>query len=435
MKKLRSISDPFAMTTKSLNMTVATAAILSTLTFFSSCEQKQEMNTKALPVADVEVTQLVHKDVPIIQEWVGSLRGTEDAEIRSQVTGYLLEKKYRDGSYVHKGDDLFQIDKRPFEAALNQAKGKLAQDKATFQKYNLDVQRYEPLVATGSVSRKQLDDAIQARNEAAASIATSQAMVEQAEINLKFTTIKSPIAGLTGLATPSIGNLLSSNQQGALTTVSSIDPIRLDFSISEKDFLNSFSKSEDDLKKVHFQVFLSNGVAFKYPATLVAVDRNVNKDTGTINIVAHIKNPNHTLRPGMFVRVKATTSVIKNACLVPPRAIMAMQSASFILGVKPDKTTYIIPVIPGPIDGRLQVIEKGAVAIPEKMEVVVEGVMQAAQRAKQGGTVNPLPYVDKLSQPLVATKGATSFHDQDKKDKAGKTSPDGKKSPSAPKNK
>lgn len=404
------------MSTKFLNASAASAVILSTLALFSSCEKKAGGQPQQQPV-DVEVTPLVHHDVPIIQEWIGTLRGTEDAEIRSQVTGYLLEKKYDDGSYVEKGAPLFQIDKRPFQATLEQAIGKLKQDEATFKKYNLDVQRYEPLVASGSVSRKQLDDAIQSRNEAAASIVTSKAQVEQAMINLEFTTIKAPVSGLIGIAKPSVGNLLSANQQESLATISSIDPIRLDFAISEKDFLNGFSSATGaQLKDVHFDIYLSNGVKYKYPASLVAVDRNVDKQTGTINIVAHIPNPNHTLRPGMFVRIKATTSVLKNAALVPPRAIMSMQSASFIVGVKPDHTTFVLPVSPGPVDGRLRVIEPVAAPIPEKMEVIVEGIMQGAQRAKFGGLVNPVPYVDRISQPLIKTKGATSFDEVQKKE-------------------
>ena len=404
------------MSTKFLNKSTAIATILSTLAFFPSCEKEKVVQLQ-LPPVDVEVTPLVHKDVPIMQEWIGSLRGTEDTEIRSQVTGYLLTKEYEDGSFVEKGAPLFQIDKRPFQASLNQAIGKLKQDEATFKKYNLDVQRYEPLVATGSVSRKQLDDAIQSRNEAAASIVTSKAQVEQALINLDFTTIKAPISGLIGIAKPSVGNLLSSTQQEALATISSIDPIRLDFAISEKDFLNGFSSAKgNQLKDVHFDIYLSNGVKYKFPATLISIDRNVDKQTGTIKLVANIPNPNHTLRPGMFIRIKATTSVLKNAALVPPRAIMSMQSASFIVGVNPDKTTFVLPVQPGPADGRLQVIEPVSAPIPEKMEVIVEGIMQGAQRAKTGGTVIPIPFADKITQPLIKTKGATNFDEEDKKE-------------------
>lgn len=405
------------MKTKSFNISVATAAILASLTFLASCEKKDVVMQQS--AVDVEVTPLIHKDVPITQEWIGTLRGTEDAEIRSQVTGYLLAKEYKDGTYVKKGTPLFQIDKRPFQATLDQALGKLKQDEATFKKHNLDVERYEPLVATGSVSRKQLDDAIQSRNEAAASIVTSKAQVEQALINLEFTTIKAPVSGLIGLAKPSVGNLLSANQQDPLATISAIEPIRLDFAISEKDFLNGFSSATGaNLKDIHFEIYLANGVPYKYPATLISVDRNVDKNTGTINLVAHIPNPNHTLRPGMFVRIKATTSVIKNAALVPPRAIMSMQSASFIVGVKPDDTTFVLPVKPGPIDGRYQVIDPVSAPIPEKMSVVVEGIMQAAQRAKIGGKVTPKPYVDHISQPLLQTKGSTSFDKEHEKELA-----------------
>ena len=209
------------MYNKPLTFAATTLLLCSPVIMLTSCEGEKDSaaQTPAL-VPEVQVTKLVTKDVPIRQEWVGTLRGTEDAEIRSQVTGYLLSKDYRDGAYVKKGQVLFQIDPRPFQATLDQAQGRLEQYEATLKKYKLDVGRYTPLVKTGSVSRKQLDDALQQVQETEAAIATAKAQVDEAKINLKFTTITAPISGLAGLATPSIGNLLTPSSPTPLTTIS-----------------------------------------------------------------------------------------------------------------------------------------------------------------------------------------------------------------------
>lgn len=389
------------------NIGAASAGMILSLSLLSSCDKKNdESQPKGLPPVDVEVTKVVHKDVNIPQEWIGSLRGTEDADIRAQVSGYLMSKNYKDGSYVKKGDVLFQIDKRPFEAALLQAQGTLAQQQASAEKYKLDVERYTPLAARESIGEKQLDDARQSLRETEAAIVSAKAAVEQAEINLQFSTITAPISGLTGIAKPSIGNLLSPSAMDPLTTISAIDPIRVDFSISEKDLLDSYAalggKKE---KKKTFDVILSNGEQYPHPGEPVSLDRNVSRETGTINIVGHIPNPDHMLRPGMFVRVKAVTQTLKNATLVPPRAIMSMQSSNFVVMVNGDKTS-IFPVIPGPVDesGRLQVIEPMKGEFPKDMTVVVEGLLQAAQRADGKGTVNVKQYTDKPSAPVIQPK-------------------------------
>ena len=320
------------MYNKPLTFAAASLLLCFPVMVFTSCDGKKDSaDGKPALVPEVQVTKLVTKDVPVRQEWVGTLRGTEDAEIRSQVTGYLLSKDYRDGAYVKKGQVLFQIDPRPFQATLNQAQGRLEQYEATRKKYRLDVERYTPLVTSGSVSRKQLDDALQQVQETEASIAMAKAQVDEAKINLKFTTITAPISGLAGLATPSIGNLLTPSSPTPLTTISSIDPIRVDFSVSERDFLNSMDNNLTRKKHLKFDVILANGTEYPMQGEPVAIDRNVDAQTGTINIVGHIPNPNLTLRPGMFVRVRATVKTLENAALVPPRAILSIQSANFII--------------------------------------------------------------------------------------------------------
>jgi membrane fusion protein (multidrug efflux system) len=383
-------------------------AVLSGLTILPSCKDEQGSAQVQMPTPDVQVTQMIRKDVPVTAEWVGSLRGTEDSDIRPQVSGYLLSKNYRNGSYVQKDQVLFQIDPRPFEAALEQARGTLAQDKANAERYALDVQRYTPLVATGSVSRKQLDDAILSLKQAEASIKTSEARVADAEINLKFTTITAPFSGFAGIANPSLGDLLSPSSQEPLTTISAINPIRVDFSINEKDLLDSFSEHPDNPENQEFEVILANGKTFNQKGTPVAIDRNVNRETGTINIVGEIPNPDLMLRPGMFVRVRAVTKLIKDAYLVPARAILKNQSMNFVVGLKPDNIPFMMPVKLGPVYDHMQVVEPIQGGFPENMTVVVEGIQQAAMRQGQA-PVNPLPYVYHESQPTINSNAISNF--------------------------
>ena len=410
------------MYNKPLTFAATTLLLCSPVIMLTSCDGEKDSAAQAPAlVPEVQVTKLVTKDVPIRQEWVGTLRGTEDAEIRSQVTGYLLSKDYQDGAYVKKGQVLFQIDPRPFQATLDQAQGRLEQYEATLKKYKLDVERYTPLVKTGSVSRKQLDDALQQVQETEAAIATAKAQVDEARINLKFTTITAPISGLAGLATPSIGK--------PLTTISSIDPIRVDFSVSERDFLNSMDNNLTSQKHIKFDVILANGTEYPMQGEPVAIDRNVDAQTGTINIVGHIPNPNLTLRPGMFVRVRATVKTLENAALVPPRAILSAQSAKFIIYLDDKNIPHMQVVNLGPVVDGMQVIN--VIPMPHSTftkdsPIVVEGIMQAA-KVQGHAPVKPLPYKPVVSQPVMPSIGAQSFE----KAKTPEGMKDGEAQPSA----
>ncbi len=401
------------MNNKPLTIAAATLLLSTSAMMLTSCNGDKDSKTQAqTPKPEVQVTKLVTKDVPIKREWVGTLRGTEDAEIRSQVTGYLLSKNYKDGAYVKKGQVLFQIDPRPFQATLEQAQGRLEQYEATLKKYKLDVDRYTPLVETGSVSRKQLDDALQQVQETEAAIVTAKAQVDEAKINLKFTTITAPITGLAGLATPSIGNLLTPSSQTPLTTISAIDPIRVDFSISERDFLNSLdNKMARQKGAIKLTLILANGEEYPIEGEPVAIDRNVDSQTGTLNIVGHVPNPNLTLRPGMFVRVRAKVKTLKNATLVPPRAILSAQSAKFIVYLDNNNVPQMQVVNLGPIVDGMQVVDivpmQGSTFTKES-PIVVEGIMQAA-KLKNLAPVDPKPYNQVISQPVISSVGAQSF--------------------------
>jgi membrane fusion protein (multidrug efflux system) len=253
-----------------------------------------------------------------------------------------------------------------------------------------------------------LDDAILSLKQAEASIKTSEARVADAEINLKFTTITAPFSGFAGIANPSLGDLLSPSSQEPLTTISAINPIRVDFSINEKDLLDSFSEHPDNPENQEFEVILANGKTFNQKGKPVAIDRNVNRETGTINIVGEIPNPDLMLRPGMFVRVRAVTKLIKDAYLVPARAILKNQSMNFVVGLKPDNIPFMMPVKLGPVYDHMQVVEPIQGGFPENMTVVVEGIQQAAMRQGQA-PVNPLPYVYHESQPTINSNAISNF--------------------------
>ncbi len=398
-------------------LTVTASLLLCASTFtICSCDKKEAAAPAVAPAANVKVTKLITKDVPIYHEWVGSLRGTEDAEIRPQVTGYLLSKNYHDGAYVQKGQTLFQIDKRPFEATLKQAEGRLAQYQAMLKKYELDVARYSPLVKTGSVSRKQLDDAQQQLLETQAAIDTAKAQINEAQINLKFTTITAPISGLAGIATPSIGNLLTPSNPQALTTISAIDPIRVDFALSENDFINAakFTKQaeKENPAGTKFDLILANGEVYDQKGTVVAIDRNLDPQTGTISIVGHIPNKDYLLRPGMFVRVKAITHTMKDALLIPPRAIMSTQSAKFLIYLDENNVPNMQVIETGPMIDGMQVVK--IVNTPNSKfnkdrDIVVEGIMQAARDAQSRKPVNATPYEHKITQPIIPSVSTQSF--------------------------
>lgn len=361
------------------------------------------------------------------------------------MTGTLQSKNYKDGSYVEKGDVLFEIDKSLFtatlhqaEANLAQAEGALVQAQAAYDKNKLDVDRYTKLVATGSVSEKQLTDSQQAMREAEAQmlmakaqIQQAKAQIESAQTNLEYATIKAPISGIAGVSKPSVGDLLSPSMAEPLVTISSIDPIRVDFPLEEKLVLTSLEEHVKDKNASFppFKVLLSNDTVYNHDGRVVALDRAVNKTTGTINVVGHIPNPDHVLRPGMAVTVSAVTNKIQDAYLVPPRAIFPVQKANFIVLVGPNNVPVMLPVELGvkvdiPVrdaDGQMvmqpmqQVMGKQAplpVMLqhmkidPAKAEVIVEGTTLAAKAMASQQPVRVEPYVFQLSQPVVPSKAA-----------------------------
>jgi RND family efflux transporter MFP subunit len=338
---------------------------------------------------DVHVAAVEQKDVPVTLEWVGSLDGSVNAQIRAQVGGYLLKQDYKEGSAVAKGDPLFEIDPRPFAAALAQARGQLAQAQAQLGKAELDVKRDTPLAREKAISQEELDDAIQARLAAEAQVLSAHAAMNRARLNLDFTRIVSPIGGIAGLAQAQIGDLIGPTT-GILTTVSTVDPIKAYFPISEQAYLE-FRRRTSDAPSIpagiEFELVLSDGTIYPRKGEFFALDRQVDANTGTLRVAAVFPNPDGLLRPGQFARVRAVVSVVKGALLVPQRALSELQGGYQLATVDAENHAHIVNVKVGEPAGSLVVIETG---LHPGDRVVVEGV----QKVKEGTVVNPLPFTN-----------------------------------------
>ncbi len=349
----------------------------------------------------VQVVTVSPQDVPIYSDWVGSLDGYVNAQIRAQVTGYLLTQNYVEGSQVKKGDLLFEIDPRPFQAALDQAKGKLAQDEAQHGKTQLDVKRYIPLAGQNAISQQELDDAVQADLMAEAAIKSDQAAVETASLNLEFTRITSPIDGVAGLAQAQIGDLVGPGS-GVLTTISTIDPIKAYFSISEQSYIayrrqytNTAERATHE-QGLELQLILADGTTYALPGKFYFAGREVNMTTGTLLVAGLFPNPDGVLRPGQFARVRAKTEIRTGALMVPQRAVSELQGSYQVAIVDSKTNVHIQPVTVGAQVGSNWLIEKGLQAGDR---VIAEGVM----KVKEGLPVNPQPFSNQTPTNSLAS--------------------------------
>ncbi len=342
---------------------------------------------QAPPPADVQVVAVEQRDVPVVREWIGSLDGFVNAQIRAQVSGYLVKQDYREGSSVRKGDPLFEIDPRPFAAVLAQAEGQLAQAKAQLGKADLDVERYTPLARDKAISQEELDDAVQAKLAAEALVATAGAAADQARLNLSFTHIVSPIDGIAGLIQAQIGDLVGPTT-GILTTVVTVDPIKAYFPISEQAYLG-FRGLEPGAPSIPagiaFDLILSDGSAYPAKGTFLAIDNQVDGNTGTLRVAATFPNPNGLLRPGQYAKVRAVVSVEKGALLVPQRALTELQGGYQLATVDAGNHAHIITVKTGEQIGSRMVVETG---LQPGDRVVADGT----QKITDGKLVNPIPF-------------------------------------------
>jgi len=351
---------------------------------------------------EVEVVQVEQKDVPIWNEWVGTLEGLVNAQIKPQVLGYLLRQTYKEGSFVRKGELLFEIDPRTFQAALDQAKaqranaeGQLAQAEANQVKTQLDVNRYTPLAKEQAVTQQDLDNAIQANvaaqaqvRAAKAQIDAARAQVDAAQLNLGFTRIVSQIDGIAGIAQAQIGDLVGPTS--LLTTVSTLDPIKVYFPVSEKGYLNYIKENPDAAKRAEqerqlgLEMILADGSRYPHEGSFSFADRQVDVKTGTLRLQGLFPNPGNILRPGQFARVRAVTKTRRGALLVPQRAVTELQGSYQVAVVGKDNKVSIRPVKVGERTGSQWVVDAG---LKPGERVIAEGI----QRVRQGMTVNPKP--------------------------------------------
>src|SRR6266436_3828597 len=347
-----------------------------------------------LPPAEVEVVSVVQRDVPIYGEWVATLDGYVNAQIQPQVTGYIVDQTYKEGSFVRKGQILFQIDTRPFQALLDQAKAQLAQAQAQLGKTQLDVDRDTPLAKERAIAQSQLDNDIQANLAAKASVKAAEAQVEQAQLNLDFTHVTSLVDGIAGIAQVQIGNLISPTT--TLTSVSQVNPIKAYFPISEQEYMHYVARINAHNQQVvpsdapPFDLILADGTVYPRKGTLLLTNRQVDVTTGSIQLVCAFPNPNNILRPGQFGRVRAAGETRTGALLVPQRAVTELQGTYQVAVVEGDKVA-LLPVKVGERVGTMWIIESG---IHPGQLVVVEGL----QKVRDGSPV-------RIKQSAPAAKG------------------------------
>jgi membrane fusion protein (multidrug efflux system) len=349
------------------------------------------------PSIQVEVADVIQKSVPVQVEWVGSTDGSNNAHIRAQVSGYLMKRPYTEGAFVKKGDLLFQLDPSKFQNALDQALGDLAKAEAQFTKTKQDVQRDTPLAQGGAISQKELDDSIQAHAGAKGSLAAAKAAVEQAKLNLSWTKITAPIDGVVGVSKAQIGDLIDANTE--LTSMSTLDPIRVYFPMSEQQYFEAAEKIQQGYKDreqgkeyslANLELILGGEKVYPHKGQFYLVDRQVDTKTGTIRVAANFPNPNNLLRPGQFARVRAARTR-ENAILVPQRAVTEMQGSYQVAVVTQENKVDIRPVKVGQRSGNLWIIDQG---LKPGERVVVEGL----QKVKPGMTVDPKPFEEKAEE-------------------------------------
>jgi RND family efflux transporter MFP subunit len=377
-------------------------ALISAAVFSLSGCAKKTVQTEAPPPPEVLVTQVVKADVPIVSAWVGTLEGSENADIRARVTGYLQKRDYQEGSYVKAGDLLFEIDPRPFEATLAEAKSQLVQAQALQLATQADFERAQELFNKKVISVQEYQNKTQLNEANVAKVGALQAAVDTAQLNLGFTKISAPVDGIAGIAKAQIGDLVGPGGSATtLTTVSAIDPIRLYFPLSEKDYKQHANALQAMMQRPYaerpeaIEMVFADGTVYPRKGKFSFVDRQVDPTTGTILIAANFPNPDHTLRPGQFAKARAVIEKIDGALLVPERALLELQGSYQIGVLGEDNKAEIRPIKIGPRFKRQVVVTEG---LKEGEKVIVEGV----QKVKPGMAVSAKPY----EEPKADTAGS-----------------------------
>ncbi|MBU0714932.1 MAG: efflux RND transporter periplasmic adaptor subunit [Verrucomicrobia bacterium] len=373
---------------RTLEAAWALSAIVILALATSGC--KRSAHAPQMVPPEVMVMDVVQKDVPIYGDWIGTLDGMVNAQIHAQVSGYLMAQCYQEGTLVHKGDLLFQIDQRPFQAALDKANGQMAEAQANLDMTAINVKRYTPLAKNNAISQQELDNAIQSNKGNQAALESAQAAVQQAELNLGFTKITSPIDGIVGIAEAQIGDLVGPNTV-ELTAISTVDPIKAYFPISEQEYMKAMEKriTQDSEHVIHrtnnLELVLANGNTYPHKGTIVLADRQVNIKTGTILLVGLFPNPENILRPGQYAHIRFVIQMYNGALLVPQRAVTEIQGTYHVVVVDKNNRASIRTVQMGERSGAFWIVKQGLNA---GERLVVEG----AQKVREGTIVSPKPY-------------------------------------------
>ncbi len=357
--------------------------MMGAILFLTGC--KKAPQKEASPVPMVEVAYVKVKDVPIYLEWTASLDGFVNAVIRAQVQGYLVERDYREGDFVKKGQGLFKIDSRFLQAALEQAKGQLTEQQARWENAQANLERIRPLVEQKAVSMKDLDDASGTEKATHAAVIAAQAMVDKARVDLGFTKIIAPIDGIAGIARAQLGNLVGPGSIEDLATVSTVDPIKVYIPMSEQEYLKYVVNGHARARQIPLELILADGSVHPYKGAFAFAARSVDVRTGTIKVAALFRNPGNVLRPGQFARVRARIMIKKGALLVPQRAIMELQGQYQTAVVGLDNKVAIRPVKVGERFENFWVIEEG---LNPGERVIAEGL----QKVKPGIVVTIKPF-------------------------------------------
>ncbi|HUL79295.1 MAG TPA: efflux RND transporter periplasmic adaptor subunit [Vicinamibacteria bacterium] len=373
-------------------LTVALSGLLAIAV--ASCG-KTEAPASAAP--EVYVADVVQKDVPVYMEVVGQTKGSQDVEIRARVEGYLNRVAFTEGSFVRKGELLYQIDPLPLEAALANAKANLATAKARLEKTTTDVNRLTPLAKQQAVSQQELDNALAFQEAARAQVDAQKAAVDKATLDLGYTHIESPIDGLVGTTQVKAGNLVGRGESTLLTTVSQVDPILFRAGISEAEYLKLAKRIQEKgrpARQAEIELLLADGTVHPYKGSIDAVERAVDPTTGTLAVQVKFPNPQRVVRPGQYGRARFVSETKIGALLVPQRAVQELQNLYSVATVTPENKVAFRNVKVGPrVDG-MWVIEEG---LKPGEKVVVEGL----QKVKDGIAVSP-----KAAAPVPAGKGA-----------------------------
>jgi membrane fusion protein (multidrug efflux system) len=405
-------------------------AAVATMAVLSGCTGTSAAGAPPAAAPEVEVAPVEQRDVPVYREWIGTLDGMVNAAIRAEVTGYLMGQRYAEGSFVHKGQLLFEIDPRPFLAALDQAQGQLAQAQgqvaqakaqlaqsqaqlvqaqANQRRTQLDVDRYAPLLKQEAVTQQDVDNATQNNQSAQAAVEAAKAQVETAKaqiqsaeaavvaahgsveaarVNAGFTRLTSPIDGIAGKAQVQTGNLVSPSG-ATITTVSTLDPVKAEFTVSEQEYLK-FRESAGGMERLRLQLILADGSVYPHPGKFMFADREVDRTTGAILLTGQFPNPGNVLRPGQYAKVRAAVETLQNALLVPQRAVTEMQG------------NYLVSVVDSQNKVAAANVKVGGRVGP--LWIVTDG-LKLGDRVIADGSMKVMPGMQVTPKPFVAGKG------------------------------